>query len=104
VKSRAREDKFMENSISTLVTSFLQETGLSVRSMADEINCAIGLPDAITYQTVQNWTDGKVGLNSKSHLIMVLLFLRDHGHLRDLALSVLEVMKPDTWGRIDSCN
>jgi hypothetical protein len=76
------------NTIPELVTSYLEDNGLSLRGMADQISEQLGIEDAVSHQAVAYWADGTYRPNPT---MMQLLYRNAHGELRDLAFAILKV-------------
>ena len=76
--------------ISELITNYLEENKLSYRKMAAEISQQLGVPNAVTYQSISNWATGAF----KPHPpLMLLLSKHGTGSMRELAQEVMKVLE-----------
>jgi len=82
------------NEIPQLISSYLENHKLSYREFADQISDQLNIPDAISYQAIQYWVTGEF---KPRPTLMALLYQQGHGSLKELALAVLQELKPDEY-------
>ncbi len=73
--------------ISELVSTYLEDHNLSYRAMAEKISQQLGVPNAITYQSIMNWS---TGLNTPRPTLLMLMSKHCNGSLKELADQVLK--------------
>jgi hypothetical protein len=81
--------------IQDIVTSYISEHDLSNRRLVDEINDQLGDPSAITIGAVGYWRSGK---SLPRPFLIEVLYQRSEGTIKDFALDILKVLKPDEYG------
>ncbi len=79
------------NRISKLVTSYLIDNDLSNRGASKQISTQLGIPDAISYNTIRNI---RMGQNPRP-TIWRLLAQQGTGSLKELAEAILLELEPD---------
>jgi hypothetical protein len=83
--------------ISRAVTSYLDDNNTNPRQAARDINDQIGIPNAISYNTIRNWSKGCVSNPYSASPILLLLRERGAPELMALAetlIDILEIRQP----------
>lgn len=76
-----------KKNISKLVASYQDKTQSSNRKMAQDICDRLGIPDAISYNTIRNWKEELA--SPKNPALLHLLAQQDDGDLSVLAQSII---------------
>lgn len=76
--------------ISELIQNYLKDNDLSYREMADKISHQLGVPDAITYNSIYLWARGS---NKPRPTLMQLLSKQGTGSLKELAGEILKELE-----------
>lgn len=83
--------------LSKVVTSYLDENKTNPRQLAKEIGAELGMPDAINYNTIRNWSKGHVSNPYKAAVVLPLLKERGGSSLGMLAgeiMTILDISQP----------
>ncbi len=83
--------------LSEVVTSYLDDNKTNPRQLAKEIGTRLGMPDAINYNTIRNWSKGEVSNPYKAAVFLPLLQERGGSRLGTLAgeiMTILEISQP----------
>ena len=81
--------------ISEIVDQMIEDTGLSNRGLAREINDCMDSENAISYQAVRNW---RLGMNKPLPFLFEILCQRaEDKRMQRFALDILEVLKPEDF-------
>jgi hypothetical protein len=77
--------------IPTLLENYLKDNdNMSYREFADEISNQLGIPEAISYNSIYYWIKGA---NKPRPTLMNLLVKQGHGPLKELASEILKELK-----------
>ena len=80
--------------IQDIVTTYIQEQELSNRKLVAEINDQLGDPSAITIGAVGYWRSGKT---LPRPFLIEVLYQRADGPIKEFALDLLKVLKPEDY-------